>query len=153
MKKLITLFAVLLFAQVQLNAQSTNQEYDSVLAKKLNADSYGMKKYYFVMLKKGPSGITDSARLDSIFRGHMKNIQLLASQNKLVVAGPLGENDKAYEGIFILNTDSKTEAEKMLEADTAIKLKLLTAEYYLLYSSAALQQTFELHKKIEKTHF
>ena len=153
MKKLITLFAVLLFSYVQLNAQSTDNEYDSVLAKKLNADSYGMKKYYFVILKTGPAGITDSARLDSIFRGHMKNIQWLASQNKLVVAGPLGKNDKAYEGIFVLNTDSKTEAEKMLETDTAIKMKLLTAEYYPLYSSAALQQISGIHKTIEKTHF
>ena len=153
MKKLITLFAVLLFAQVQLNAQSTNQEYDSVLAKKLNADNYGMKKYYFVILKTGPAEIADKVRRDSIFGGHMKNILWLASQNKLVVAGPLGKNDSSYEGIFILNTESKTEAEKMLETDTAIKLKLLTAEYYLLYSSAALQQTFEIHKKIEKIHF
>ena len=151
--RLIILFTVLLLSCVQLNAQSANNEYDSVLAKKLNADNYGMKKYYFVILKTGPAEITDAARRDSIFEGHMKNIVWLASQNKLVVAGPLGKNDKAYEGIFILNTDSKTEAEKMLETDTAIKLNVLTAEYYLLYSSAALQQTFEIHKKIEKTHF
>ena len=151
--RLIILFTVLLLSYVQLNAQSGNNEYDSVLAKKLNADNYGMKKYYFVILKTGPAEISDSARRDSIFEGHMKNIVWLASQNKLVVAGPLGKNDKAYEGIFILNTESKTEAEKMLETDTAIKLNLLTAEYYLLYSSAALQQTFELHKKIERTHF
>ncbi|MEO6453371.1 MAG: hypothetical protein ABIN97_04830 [Ginsengibacter sp.] len=151
--KLTILFAVLLFSYVRLNAQSSNKEYDSVLAKKLNADNYGMKKYHLVILKTGPAGITDTARLDSIFSGHMKNIQWLASQNKLVAAGPLGKNDNKYEGIFILNTESKTEAEKMLETDTAVKLKVLTAEYYLLYSSAALQQIAEIHKKIEKTHF
>src|SRR5258705_11622400 len=122
--KLITLFAVLLFSFVQLNAQSANNEYDSVLAKKLNADNYGMKKYYFVILKTGPAEITDKVRRDSIFGGHMKNIQWHALQNKMVVAGPLGVNDKTYRGIFILNTESKTEAGKMLETDTAIKLKL-----------------------------
>jgi len=95
------------------------------------------------------SAITGSYTLEV----YTSNDLLLASQNKLVAAGPLGKNDKSYEGIFILNTESKTEAEKMLETDTAIKLNVLTAEYYLLYSSAALQQIFEIHKKIEKTHF
>ena len=151
--KVITLFIVLLFACVRLNAQSVNNEYDSVLAKKLNADSYGMKKYHLVILKTGPAEITDKARRDSIFSGHMKNINWLASQNKLVAAGPLGKNENKYEGIFILNTESKAEAEKMLETDTAVKLKLLTAEYYLLYSSAALQQISEIHNKIAKTLF
>ena len=69
------------------------------------------------------------------------------------MAGPLGKNDNNYRGIFILNTESKAEAEKMLETDTAIKMKLLTAEYYPLYSSAALQQISGIHKTIEKTHF
>ena len=151
--RFITLLAIVLFACVQVQAQSTGKEYDSVLAKKLNADDYGMKKYYLVILKTGPAVITDKARLDSIFGGHMKNIVWLASQNKLAVAGPLGKNDNKYEGIFILNTDSKAEAEKMMETDTAIKFKLLTPEYYLYYGSAALQQIPDIHNKIQKTQF
>ena len=43
--------------------RSTNKEYDSVLAKKLNADPYGMKKYYLVLLKTGPANITDKAEV------------------------------------------------------------------------------------------
>jgi uncharacterized protein YciI len=151
--KLIFLVAVVLFANAHTNAQGTNKNYDSVLAKKLNADAYGMKKYYLVLLKTGPTRITEKAKLDSIFTGHMKNIQWLASQNKLVVAGPLGKNDNNYEGIFILNTDNKKEAEAMLETDTAVHSKVLTAEYYVWYGSAALQETFEIHKRIEKNHF
>ena len=113
--KPVTLVAVLLFVNAYTNAQSTNKNYDSVLAKKLNADPYGMKKYYLVLLKTGPANITDKAKLDSIFTGHMKNIQMLASQNKLVIAGPLGKNDNNYEGIFVLNTESKKEAEAMIK--------------------------------------
>ena len=138
---------------VQSHAQNNTNAYDSVLAAKLNADNYGMKKYYLVILKTGPVSITDSARLDSIFSGHMKNIQWLASQGKMVVAGPLGKNDMQYEGIFILNTDNKTEAEKMLATDPAVQSKTLTAEYYLYYGSAALQEIPNLHEKIAKTHF
>jgi uncharacterized protein YciI len=151
--KFITLIAVLLCACLQLHAQSTNKDYDSVLAKKLSADAYGMKKYYLVMLKTGTAAITDKAKLDSIFDGHMKNIQRLASQNKLFVAGPLGKNDNNYRGIFILNTESKEEAEKMLETDTAIKMNVLAADYYLWYGSAALQELPAIDKKLAKEHF
>lgn len=136
-----------------LHAQTTKNEYDSVLAKSLNADNYGMKKYYLVILKTGPVSINDPAQRDSIFNGHMKNIQWLASQNKLVVAGPLGKNDMHYEGIFILNTDNRAEAEKMLETDPAIESKYIVAEYYLYYGSAALQQVSQIHDKIAKDHF
>ena len=112
-----------------------------------------MKKYYLVLLKTGPANITDKVKRDSIFTGHMKNIQWLASQNKLVVAGPFGKNDNNYEGIFILNTDNKKEAEAMIETDTAVHSKVLVAEYYLYYGSASLQQIPELHNKIQQKHF
>ncbi len=149
----IILAIILSSSFARLHAQSTKNVYDSVLAKSLNADDYGMKKYYLVILKTGPVNITDSARRDSIFKGHMKNIQSLASQNKLVVAGPLDKNDMHYEGIFILNTESKTEAEEMLETDPAVQSKELVVEYYLYYGSAALQQIPGMHERIKKTNF
>ncbi len=43
---------------------------------------------------------------DSIFKGHMANINKLAAEGKLVVAGPLGKNDKNYRGIFIFDVDN-----------------------------------------------
>lgn len=148
--KLITLFAILVFVNKSANAQTANKDYDSVLAKKLNGNANGMKRYYLVMLKTGPVNIDDKGKRDSIFGGHMKNIELLASQNKLIVAGPLGKNDKTYRGIFILNTDNKEEAEKMVESDPAVQAKLLAAEYYPWFGSAALQETLGIHKKITR---
>ena len=151
--KFFTLSVVFLFTASFLFAQNINKNYDSVLKKKGNAEVLGTKKDYLGRLKKGTADRTDKMRLDSIFGGHMKNIQWLASQNKLVVAGPIGKNDKDYEGIFILNTENKDEAEKMLETDPAVHMNVLAAEYYLWYGSAALQQTSELHDKIAKNHF
>ena len=151
--KLIMFIAVFMCTTAQLYAQNQNKDYDSVLAKKLNADPYGMRKYYLVILKTGTAGITDKARLDSIFGGHMKNIQWLASQNKLLVAGPLGKNDNNYRGIFILNTESKAEAEKMIETDPAVQMKVLAADFYLWNGSAALQELPAIDKKIGKEHF
>lgn len=148
--KLLMLIPVFLFVQVQLKGQSLNKEYDSSLAKKLNADANGMKRYYLVILKTGSSDLADKTKLDSIFAGHFKNIQRLASENKMVVAGPLGKNDKTYRGIFVLNTNSKEEAEKMVATDPAIQAKVLDAEYYPWYSSAALQETMGIHNKLQK---
>lgn len=148
--RLVVMLFVLLFAYFKLEAQVTNKDYDSLLAKKLKGNDNGMKRYYLVILKTGTVTIAEKAKRDSVFAGHMKNIQLLASQNKLVVAGPLGKNDKEYRGIFILNTDSKEEAEKMVDTDPAVQAKVFVAEYYPWFGSAALQETLEIHKKITK---
>lgn len=146
----IIILSISLFSYVHLTAQISNKIYDSSLAKKLNANDNGMKRYFLVILKSGPVVITDKAKRDSVFAGHMNNIQSLASQNKLVVAGPIGKNDKEYRGIFILNTDSKEEAEKMVETDPAVQAKVFVAEYYPWFGSAALQETLEIHKRITK---
>lgn len=121
--KLITLIGAMFLMAIAAYAQTPNKNYDSVLAKKLNANDNGMKQYYLVILKTGTSGITDKPTLDSLFRGHMKNIQKLASENHLVVAGPIGKNDKNYRGIFVLNTASKEEAEKWFKQTLQFRLK------------------------------
>lgn len=128
----------------------TNKDYDSVLAKKLNANDMGMKRYIFVVLKTGPVVIEDKNKRDSLFAGHMKNIQSLASQNKLVLAGPFGKNDKEFRGLFILNTNNKEEAEKMVNLDPAVQAKIFVAEYYPWFGTAALQETLNMHKRISK---
>jgi uncharacterized protein YciI len=129
------------------------QQYDSVLAKKLHADDYGMKSYVLVILKKGTANITDEKIRDSIFHGHMNNIKRLASENKLIVAGPMAENDKNYEGIFVFNTADTTEARQWLSTDPAFQSKDLDAEIYGWYSSAALQKISEIHNTLQKKSF
>jgi uncharacterized protein YciI len=150
------LFRILLLTSilsVTIFGQTKNDSYDSTLAKSLNADDYGMKKYVLVMLKTGEVTKIDKQREDSIFTGHMKNINLLAKEGKLVVAGPLGKNNKNYRGIFILNAESIEEAQKLINTDPAVIAKLLDADLFIWYGSAALQETLKIHKKIEKKRF
>ena len=92
-----------------LKAQTINKStstYDSTLAKSLKADDYGMKKYVMVLLKNGSVPSLPKAKQDSIFGGHMKNIDRLAEEKKLVVAGPFERNDHKYRGIFIFDSNS-----------------------------------------------
>jgi len=69
--------------------QTYNPKYDSLLAKKLNANEYGMKSYVLVILKTGSNTQSDKHFTDSCFKGHMKNIERMASLKKLIVAGPM----------------------------------------------------------------
>jgi uncharacterized protein YciI len=143
---MILLFSLMLCA----TGQDFNPSYDSTLAKTLGADDYGMKSYILVVLKTGKNKIEDKAILDSLFAGHMANINRLAGNGKLIVAGPMGKNDNQYRGIFILNVTSFEEATELLQSDPTIKEEILEAELYKWYGSAALPVYLETHKKIEK---
>ncbi len=131
-------------------AQQTPAAYNKQLADSLGADAYGMKKYVFVILKTGPVVVKDKKVTDSLFAGHLGNIGRLAGEGKLVVAGPMGKNDKQYRGIFILAAKDKTEAEAWLGTDPAVKAGLLAAELYDWYGSAALPAYLGVHAQIEQ---
>ncbi len=154
MKKLL-LLTFLITAIISVNAQGKKPKvpYDEALAKKLGADNYGMKMYVLVILKSGPNTTETKAKTDSLFAGHMANIGKMVELQKLVVAGPMGKNDKNYRGIFILNTKSIEEAKQLLESDPAIKAKLLEPELYNWYGSAALLEYLPFHDKIQKSSF
>lgn len=133
------------------NAQTENPNYDSKLAESLGADDYGMKMYVLAILKTGSNKIDDKEKLNELFKGHMDNINRLAKDGKLIVAGPLKKNDKNYRGIFILNAKTIEEANELLLTDPAIKEKLFEVEVFEWYGSAALPEYLKIHDKIEKT--
>jgi hypothetical protein len=101
--KQFTLAILLLAFCITLDAQTENQAYDSTLARKLGADERGMKSYILVILKTGPNKLEAGPERENLFKGHFANINKMADAGKLVIAGPLEENDKTYRGIFILN--------------------------------------------------
>jgi len=146
--------AVIAFCIFSLSALAQdNPKYDKALAEKLGGDDYGMKSYVFAILKSGPYKPTEKAITDSLFRGHIKNIQRLAAEGKLVVAGPLGKNDKEYRGIFIFNVKTIDEANALLQTDPAIKAKVFDTEVFQWYGSAALPEYLKYHEKLEKKKF
>jgi uncharacterized protein len=149
MKSVLSLVVFFLFSHFT-TAQSLNPDYDSTLAQKLGADDYGMKRYVLAILKTGSNTTTDKAFIDSCFRGHMNNISRLVDEGKLIVAGPLGKNENTYRGIFIFNLPTIEEAEQLVLTDPAINSKLLDAELYSWYGSAALPEYLDAALKIGK---
>lgn len=133
-------------------AQTTNPNYDKALADSLGADEYGMKSYIFVILKTGQAQIDDKKKVGELFRGHLENINRLVEQKKLIVAGPFGKNEHNYRGLFIFDSKNKVEVETLLQTDPAIKEKLLEAELFDWYGSAALPVYLEASNLVTKTN-
>ena len=127
-------------------------DYDADLARKLGADEYGMKPYVFVTLKTGPNdaSITGKDERSALFRGHFANMDRLADEGKLVLAGPLIEA-APKRGIYIFNTPDIEKAREWTRSDPAVAAGIFTFEYDKYYGSAALMHINDLHKRIQKT--
>jgi uncharacterized protein len=155
MKRILRIFFItsllLLFQLPAIKAQELNTavKYDSTLAKKLDADEYGMKQYVMAFLKRGPNRSQDSTQREEIQHAHLKNIMRLADEGKLIIAGPFLD-DKDIRGIFIFNVNDIEEANKLVETDPAVKAGVLSVELHPWYGPAMLTEVLKLNKKLEK---
>ena len=142
-----------IFCCCMAKAQTANPKYDKALSDSLGADDYGMKMYTLVILKTGANQTTDKVFIDSMFKGHMNNMARLVKEGRLIVAGPIGKNDKGYRGIFILDANTLESARNLLDTDPAVKSNLLDADIFLWYGSAALPTYLPNHEKLGKMKF
>jgi len=128
--------------------------FDATLAEKLGADDYGMRSYVMVILKTGPNDktITDETKRAEIFKGHFSNMETLAKDKKLVLAGPFGDPDGIRRGLYIFNVKTVEEAQKLVMTDPAVAAGVFTPEFTPYYGSAALMQVNSVHKRIAKNN-
>ncbi len=82
---------------------------------------YVMKQYFFVMLTKGDrrDENMDTAMVNELQRKHLANIDRLANEGKILVAGPFGD-DGNWRGIFIFDCKEQKEVEELLNTDPMI---------------------------------
>lgn len=151
MKKIIYIITILL--SISSKAQEKSSIYDEKLATKVGADEYGMKSYVFCILKTGSNTTATKEERQKYFEGHMANINRLAKEGKLAVAGPFVKNDRNYRGIFIFNCATIEEAQKLVETDPAVQAKIFEVELTPWYGTAALMLTPELHDRVAKKAF
>lgn len=137
-------------AQTSVTAQAA--VYDSALARQLGADDYGMRKYVMAFLKAGPNRNQDSAAAATLLKAHLANIQRMAREGKLVVAGPFLD-DTELKGIYVFNVESVEEARALTESDPAIKAGRLVMELHPWYCTAALQKINEIHRRLQSKSF
>jgi len=155
MKYLIPICLVLLIACTETptnesNSMNTSEmAYDSLLAKEVGADQYGMRRYVMAFLKAGPNRDLDSLESVNLQRAHMDNIIRLAEDNKLILAGPFMDNG-INRGIYVFAVETIEEAEELTNSDPAIQAGSLIMELHPWYGSASLMKVNEMHNKLSK---
>ncbi len=125
---------------------------DTALVRALHADEYGMKTYVLALLKAGPNRGQDSATAARLQAAHLANIQRMAGEGKLVLAGPFMDNGD-LQGIYVFNVETVGEARALTESDPAIQAGRLVMELHPWYGSAALQQVNAIHARIQVKRF
>ena len=85
------------------------------------------------MLSNGANRTQDSATAAKIQEYHMASITKLAAANKLIVAGPFGDEGN-WKGIFIFNCKDEKEVESLLINDPAISSGRLAYEIHPWYT-------------------
>jgi uncharacterized protein YciI len=144
---LLALFAALpVFAEDA--APATSPTFDAELARRVGADERGMRHYVLVVLKTGPTPVTDPDKRKQMFEGHFANIGRLAKEGKLAIAGPFGKNDDGWRGLFVFAVPTIEEAQALTATDPVIVNGEMVAEYHPWYSSAALMMIPGLHARI-----
>jgi uncharacterized protein len=121
MKPVAVLFLFLFICCISVNAQNKKPE-------------EMIRKYWFVMLMRGPNRNQDSLTAAKLQAGHMANMDTMYYAGKLKVAGPFGD-DGQWRGIFIFDCDSKEEVEQLLQKDPAIAAGRLSYEIKPWYTT------------------
>lgn len=132
---------------------ASTPSFNAELAKQTGADEYGMRQFVLVILKSGPTPVTDPKQRKAMFVGHMANIRRLADEGKLAVAGPFGENAEGWRGLFVFAVSDIEEAKALTATDPVIIQGEMIAEYHPWYGSAALMLVPELSKQVAKSSF
>lgn len=91
-------------------------------AVKDTARKYGdMKQYWLVFLLSGRNRNQDSAAAAQIQAAHMRNIERLADQGVIVMAGPMGYKPaRELRGIFIMDAKDSATAASYIQTDSAV---------------------------------
>jgi len=106
----------------------------------------GTREYTLVLLKSGPkSGQLSDEENQRAFAGHFANMERLARERKLLVAGPFGEtrHDAALRGLFVLDSSTPDEARAWAQTDPTSMAGVFSLEYHALRTDAALGAALE----------
>lgn len=117
------------------------------LARLFGADERGMRKYVLVVLKTGPNRVAPGPERDEMFKGHFANIERLANEGKLVLAGPFDGAD-GWRGLFVFAVTDVEEARRLVATDPVVAKGEMVAEYHPYYGTAALVLVNEMHRRL-----
>ncbi len=95
-----------------------------------------------VVLATGPRTVPLTAEeRTKVFGGHFANMERLAREGQLLVAGPYGKekSDPARRGLFVLATKDAARAKELAETDPGFLAGVFRLEYHSLTTTAPLR--------------
>jgi uncharacterized protein YciI len=93
-----------------------------------------IKQFWFCLLTTGPNTSAGSVSKVILFQKHMDNITRLYKEGLLKVAGPFGDNNHQWRGLFIFDCAIRQKAKDIVQTDAAVAAGLLTAEIMPWYT-------------------
>lgn len=139
-------------AGAQPVAEIAKPAFDADLAASVGADEHGMRSYVLVVLKTGPNKMPAGPERDAMFKGHFANINRLAAERKLALAGPFDGVD-GWRGMFVFAVKDIEEAKALVATDPVVINGEMVAEYHKYYGSAALMLVNDAHQRVAKKAF
>lgn len=134
------------------HAEDAAPAFDPALAAAVGADERGMRRYVLVILKTSPTPVPPGPARDEMFKGHFANMQRLADEGKLALAGPL-DGVEGWRGLFILAVSDIEEARALVATDPVVAQGEMIPEFHKYFGSAALMLVNDGHAKVSKKPF
>jgi uncharacterized protein YciI len=125
MKSSVLFFVFLLWLSFSAFAQASNTQFEM----KEGDTTYVMKQYILCFLKQGANRSQSKEEVEKIQNEHLAHLNLLATQGKISIAGPFGD-DGALRGIVIYNVNTVEEARQLAENDPAVQAGRLVLEFH-----------------------
>jgi len=116
MRKILCLLPVIISFVAIASSRSANSIAATIVD---TTPTYEMKQYWLVLLFSGSQRSQDTATAAKIQKAHINNIERLAAEGKIIMAGPMGDKGN-LRGIFIMDGKDSTEIAGHIKVDSAI---------------------------------
>ena len=130
MKKYISIIVFTLLAGTALFAQEEPTQPPREFEMQEGDTTFIMKQYFFCLLLRGDNAEDfTKAELEELQVNHLANIDRLAEEGKVIIAGPFGD-DTEKRGILIFDVATMEEAVEAVKTDPAVQAGRLTYEIH-----------------------
>lgn len=101
-----------------------------------------MTTYYLTLIKRGPAWTAEQTpEVAEVLRGHFANMEKLANEGKLILAGPFMDQpleQGTLTGLFLLKAESLEAAQALADSDPGAIAGRFTMEVYPWYGPAGI---------------